>query len=175
MRANRSGHPAIEARGAPSATPGALKEQEMKITGEMLIGASALRGSDATLRAFDPARGAELEPTFGGGGAAEVARACELAEEAFDPFRRASLETRAEFLEAIADNILALGDALIERASAESALPKARIEGERVARARGALDRRDAGFRATGSQAAAASRPAPAEDSGRAGRRVRRE
>jgi NADP-dependent aldehyde dehydrogenase len=132
MRANRSGHPAIEARGAPSATPGALKEQEMKITGEMLIGASALRGSDATLRAFDPARGAELEPTFGGGGAAEVARACELAEEAFDPFRRASLETRAEFLEAIADNILALGDALIERASAESALPKARIEGERA-------------------------------------------
>jgi NADP-dependent aldehyde dehydrogenase len=104
----------------------------MKITGEMLIGASALRGSDATLRAFDPARNTELEPAFGGGGAAEVARACELAEEAFDPFRRASLETRAEFLEAIADNLLALGDALIERASVESALPKARIEGERA-------------------------------------------
>jgi NADP-dependent aldehyde dehydrogenase len=104
----------------------------MKITGEMLIGATALRGADATLRAFDPARNAELEPAFGGGGAAEVARACELAEAAFDPFRRASLETRAEFLEAIADNIVALGDTLIERASAESALPKARIEGERA-------------------------------------------
>lgn len=104
----------------------------MKITGEMLIGASALRGSDATLRAFDPARNTELAPAFGGGGAAEVARACELAEEAFEPFRRASLETRAEFLEAIADNLLALGDALIERASVESALPKARIEGERA-------------------------------------------
>ncbi|SAL54724.1 fatty aldehyde dehydrogenase [Caballeronia terrestris] len=104
----------------------------MKITGEMLIGATAVRGSDATLRAFDPARNADLEPVFGGGGAAEVARACELAEAAFEPYRRAPLETRAQFLEAIADNIVGLGDALIERAHAESALPKARLEGERA-------------------------------------------
>ena len=104
----------------------------MKITGEMLIGASAVRGTDATLRAFDPARNADLEPAFGGGGAAEVARACELAEAAFDDYRHAPLETRAQFLEAIADNITALGDTLIERAMAESALPKARLEGERA-------------------------------------------
>ncbi|SAK89330.1 fatty aldehyde dehydrogenase [Caballeronia fortuita] len=104
----------------------------MKITGEMLIGASAVRGTDATLRAFDPARNADLEPAFGGGGAAEVARACELAETAFDDYRHAPLETRAQFLEAIADNIIALGDTLIERAMAESALPKARLEGERA-------------------------------------------
>ncbi|SAL34912.1 aldehyde dehydrogenase (NADP(+)) [Caballeronia humi] len=104
----------------------------MKITGEMLIGATAVRGSDATLRAFDPARNADLEPVFGGGGAAEVARACELAEAAFESYRRAPLETRAQFLEAIADNIVGLGDALIERAHAESALPKARLEGERA-------------------------------------------
>ncbi|WP_250477462.1 MULTISPECIES: aldehyde dehydrogenase (NADP(+)) [unclassified Caballeronia] len=104
----------------------------MKITGDMLIGASAVRGTDATLRAFDPARNADLEPAFGGGGAAEVARACELAEAAFDDYRHAPLETRAQFLEAIADNITALGDTLIERAMAESALPKARLEGERA-------------------------------------------
>ncbi|WP_250515425.1 aldehyde dehydrogenase (NADP(+)) [Caballeronia sp. INDeC2] len=104
----------------------------MKITGEMLIGASAVRGTDATLRAFDPARNADLEPAFGGGGAAEVARACELAEAAFDDYRHAPLETRAQFLEAIADNIIALGDTLIKRAMAESALPKARLEGERA-------------------------------------------
>jgi NADP-dependent aldehyde dehydrogenase len=104
----------------------------MKITGDMLIGASAVRGTDATLRAFDPARNADLEPAFGGGGAAEVARACELAEAAFDDYRHAPLETRAQFLEAIADNIIALGDTLIERAMAESALPKARLEGERA-------------------------------------------
>jgi NADP-dependent aldehyde dehydrogenase len=104
----------------------------MKITGEMLIGASAVRGTDATLRAFDPVRNADLEPAFGGGGAAEVARACELADAAFDDYRQAPFETRAQFLEAIADNIIALGDELIERAMAESALPKARLEGERA-------------------------------------------
>jgi len=104
----------------------------MIITGEMLIGASAVRGTVVTLRAFDPARNVELEPVFGGGGAAEVDRACNLADAAFDSYRHAPLETRAQFLEAIADNIIQLGDALIERAQAESALPKARLEGERA-------------------------------------------
>ncbi|WP_174362336.1 aldehyde dehydrogenase family protein [uncultured Caballeronia sp.] len=103
----------------------------MQITGEMLIGKTAVRGTDATLHAFDPARNVELKPAFGGGGAKEVARAAELAEFAFDVYRLTALETRAQFLEAIADNIVALGDALIERAHAESALPKARLEGER--------------------------------------------
>ncbi|HXZ10712.1 MAG TPA: aldehyde dehydrogenase (NADP(+)), partial [Paraburkholderia sp.] len=103
----------------------------MQITGEMLIGASVVRGTEGTLRAFDPVRNTEIEPVFGGGSAADVDRACRLAEVAFDPYRQAPLETRARFLEAIADNIVALGDALIERAHNESALPKARIEGER--------------------------------------------
>ncbi|MFM0290989.1 aldehyde dehydrogenase (NADP(+)) [Paraburkholderia megapolitana] len=103
----------------------------MQITGDMLIGGSAVRGTRGTLRAFDPARNAEIEPTFGAGGTAEVERACELAARAFDPYRAAPLETRARFLEAIADHIVALGDTLIERAHAESALPKARLEGER--------------------------------------------
>src|SRR5580698_11313673 len=103
----------------------------MQITGDMLLGASAVRGSQGTLRAFDPARNTEIEPAFGAGGAADVERACLLAAQAFDPFRVAPLETRARFLEAIAENILALGDALIERAHIESALPKARLEGER--------------------------------------------
>ncbi|HEY4353806.1 MAG TPA: aldehyde dehydrogenase (NADP(+)), partial [Paraburkholderia sp.] len=65
------------------------------------------------------------------GGSVEVDRACELAALAFDPYRQAPLEKRARLLEAIADNIVALGDTLIERAQAESALPKARLEGER--------------------------------------------
>ncbi|MGV2290150.1 aldehyde dehydrogenase (NADP(+)) [Trinickia sp. YCB016] len=103
----------------------------MQITGEMLLGASAVRGAQGTLRAFDPARNQEIEPVFGAGGAADVARACELAAHAFDAFRAAPLEARARLLESIADNILALGDALIERAHIESALPKARLEGER--------------------------------------------
>ncbi|AYX32964.1 aldehyde dehydrogenase [Burkholderia pseudomallei] len=104
----------------------------MQITGEMLIGAAAVRGSEGTMRAYAPAQGVELEPTFGAGGAADVDRACRLANAAFDPFRQAPLETRARFLEAIAERIVGLGDPLIERAHAESALPVARLEGERA-------------------------------------------
>ncbi|TKC86010.1 aldehyde dehydrogenase (NADP(+)) [Trinickia terrae] len=104
----------------------------MRIAGEMLLGASPVRGANGTLRAFDPAQNREIEPAFGAGGAEDVERACELAEAAFDAFRAAPLEVRASLLEAIAENIVALGDALIERAHVESALPKARLEGERA-------------------------------------------
>jgi NADP-dependent aldehyde dehydrogenase len=103
----------------------------MTLTGEMLIGAGAVFGRSGTLRAIDPARNTPLEPAFGVAGEAEVARACALAAQAFDAYRETAPEPRARFLEAIAENILALGDALIERAQAESGLPKARLEGER--------------------------------------------
>ncbi|PMS16048.1 aldehyde dehydrogenase (NADP(+)) [Trinickia dabaoshanensis] len=104
----------------------------MQITGDMLIAGGSVRGNAGTLRAFDPARNAEMEPIFGAGDAGDVDRACRLAQAAFDPFRQAPLETRARLLEAIGERILALGDALIERGHAESALPKARLEGERA-------------------------------------------
>ncbi|NSX15084.1 aldehyde dehydrogenase (NADP(+)) [Cupriavidus taiwanensis] len=103
----------------------------MQITGDMLIGAQAVRGTEATLQAINPATGAPIGPDFHGGGEAEVERACALAEAAFDTFRNTSPEQRASFLEAIAAGIEALGDALIERAHLESALPIARLQGER--------------------------------------------
>ncbi|MGF6267071.1 acyl-CoA reductase-like NAD-dependent aldehyde dehydrogenase [Paraburkholderia youngii] len=102
------------------------------ITGEMLIGDAAVCGTAATLHAFDPARGVALEPAFGGGDADEVDYACRLAQAAFDPFRTLSLDTRARFLDAIAERVLALGEALIERAHAETALPFARLVSERA-------------------------------------------
>ena len=102
------------------------------ITGEMLIGATAVRGTQGSQRAFDPARNAEIpEPSFGLGGSAEVDRAAALATAAFDTYRNLPLAKRAEFLEAIADNIMAIGDVLLERAHAESGLPLARLTGER--------------------------------------------
>ncbi len=103
----------------------------MPIHGEMLIGATALRGGDTEFHAVDPATGERLEPAFGGGGAAEVARACALAWGAFDAYRETGLEGRARFLATVAQNILDLGDDLIRRAMAESGLPRARLEGER--------------------------------------------
>ena len=104
----------------------------MQITGEMLIGASCVRGTEGQQQAFNPATDQFIDaPVFGMGGQAEVDRAALLAAEAFDEYRLLPLAKRAEFLEAIADNIMALGDALIERAMAESGLPLARLQGER--------------------------------------------
>src|SRR5437762_5975506 len=99
----------------------AVEKQEtlMTITGEMLIGASAVRGTTKILHATNPATGEVLAPEFHGGGAAEAERACALAEAAFDTYRNTSPETRAKFLESIASGLEALGDALIERAHAE--------------------------------------------------------
>jgi NADP-dependent aldehyde dehydrogenase len=100
-------------------------------TGEILIGAASVRGAGESFRAVDPAAGHEIEPPYGGAGEADVERACALAWAAFDSFRETALEARARFLEEIAEQILTLGDALIERACAETGLPRGRIEGER--------------------------------------------
>lgn len=103
----------------------------MSITGEMLIGNSAIKGGDSAIYAVNPTTGERMEPAFSGGSKEDVNLACKLAEAAFDPYRNTSLEQRAIFLETIADEIHALGDALVQRAVAESGLPQARIEGER--------------------------------------------
>lgn len=101
------------------------------LTGEMLIGGAAVRGNGPAMHAIDPSSGNTLDTSFMGGTAADVDRACGLAWEAFDVFRGTSLEERARLLEGIAEQLLALGDALIERTCAETGLPRGRIEGER--------------------------------------------
>jgi NADP-dependent aldehyde dehydrogenase len=103
----------------------------MKLTGEMLIGARAVRGTESAVRAVNPATGVEMEPEFGGGSIADVDAACTLADAAFDAYRAVSLERRAELLEAIAQGIVDLGDELVERVMSESGLPRGRVEGER--------------------------------------------
>ncbi|WP_269713326.1 aldehyde dehydrogenase (NADP(+)) [Caulobacter sp. NIBR2454] len=103
----------------------------MTIAGNLLIGATAVRGANGEIRGIEAATGAEMEPAFGGATAADLDKAAALAEAAFDIYRETSLEERAKFLEAIAQNILDLGDDLIVRAMAETGLPRGRLEGER--------------------------------------------
>lgn len=103
----------------------------MKITGAMLIGQAEALAGEGLFRAFDPVKGVELEPVFGSSSAAEIDRACLLADAAFDSYRATTQTSRAAFLRAIARGIVALGDVLIERAQAETGLPRARLEGER--------------------------------------------
>ena len=103
----------------------------MTLTGNMLIGQQAITGNREAIRAINPATGTMLEPAYPGGSGKHVEQACALAWEAFDRFRETPLQTRATFLESIADEIEAIGDELIDRAVSESGLPRPRILGER--------------------------------------------
>ncbi|MFN3302326.1 MAG: aldehyde dehydrogenase (NADP(+)) [Roseateles sp.] len=101
------------------------------IQGLALIGGEAVRGNGVAFQGFDPAKNEALGPDFHSVDVAQVNQACELARAAFDAFRATTDHERADFLEQIAAQILALGDDLIVRAMAESGLPRARLEGER--------------------------------------------
>ena len=101
------------------------------IKGEMLLGNKAALGSGPKEHAYAPTTGKKMEPAFASANQADIQTACALAEKAFDAYRNSSIEQRATFLETIAEEILALGDILVQRTVAESGLPQARIEGER--------------------------------------------
>ncbi|HXS21133.1 MAG TPA: aldehyde dehydrogenase (NADP(+)) [Steroidobacteraceae bacterium] len=103
----------------------------MSISGELFIG-SGRRATRRTFHAHDPASARPLAPEFSAAGAAEIDAACALAWSAFDAYRGLPTERRAVFLEAIAQHILAQGEALLRRAHEETALPPARLEGERT-------------------------------------------
>ncbi|MBB1271317.1 aldehyde dehydrogenase (NADP(+)) [Psychromonas sp. SR45-3] len=103
----------------------------MELTGRLLIGKKSVAIANAEIRAINPATGELLEPAYYSGGIAEVNQACELATQASIEFRNTSLEERAVFLETVAEEIIAIGDPLIERTMLETGLPRARIEGER--------------------------------------------
>lgn len=103
----------------------------------MLIGKSwigSVRGmaSTRTFFANDPATGAQLVPAYHEALPAEVEQAAELAADAFVSYRKQSGGNKAEFLRKIAVEIENLGDALIARAQQETALPEARLKGERA-------------------------------------------
>ncbi|MBV6290171.1 aldehyde dehydrogenase (NADP(+)) [Pseudomonas aegrilactucae] len=104
----------------------------MQLTGEQLIGHEAVRGEGRELLAINPGTRQAIDtPVFNCATAVLVDRACALAEQAFDPLRATAPDTRARFLEAIADGLLELGSVLTERAHSETGLPMARLEGER--------------------------------------------
>lgn len=103
----------------------------MTLHGKNFIGNSLSAEGEQTLTASNPATGAALDGAFVVATATEIDRAVNLASQAFPAFRALSAEVRATFLEAIAEEILAIGDSLLERANAETGLPLARLTGER--------------------------------------------
>ena len=105
---------------------------DIEITGKSIIGFGRGSATGNTFHAFDPTTGKEVEPNFHSATSAELDRSVSLANDARLVYSNLPGKTRAAFLRSIADNIEALGDALIGRASLETALPNARFVGERA-------------------------------------------
>lgn len=102
----------------------------MQLHGQQLIGGErSARG--AAFRAIDPSTGKELDVQFHEGTADEADRALRAATEASGVFGKSSPQQRAALLDAIAKQIEAIGDSLLERANAETALGTMRLTGER--------------------------------------------
>ncbi len=104
----------------------------MQLVGGNLIGGTPSAEGATQFRGIDPRSGTEVEPAFHEATAAEIERAVEASEAAFRIYSRTSSSQRAHFLRAIADELVALGAELIERAHLETALPIGRLEGERA-------------------------------------------
>ena len=102
------------------------------LSGANFVGHSHSRDGDQTYQAANPTTGEILPQTFHEATSDEVDRALTLADECFDDFRSLPAVQRANFLDAIANSLLNLGDALLEQCHAETGLPMARLQGERA-------------------------------------------
>jgi NADP-dependent aldehyde dehydrogenase len=103
---------------------------DRQILGEIIIGTAAYRGAGSELYAYAAHNGERLLPSFGCATMADIDSACELAEAAFNPFQTLPIFRRADFLDQIADNLIASDEALVERAHLESGLPKPQLSTE---------------------------------------------
>jgi len=101
------------------------------ITGNHLIGNQKSALGSTTFAAINPATATPLPAMFYEATESEVDKAVKLAEKAFPIYKQKTPNEIANFLEKIAEEIFDLGDALIERAMQETALPKGRLQGER--------------------------------------------
>lgn len=104
----------------------------MTLTGHSLIAGQTVTGEGKTAFGFNPATNQALEPAYTLLTEEQLKSATAAAAEAFPSFSTLDPETHAGFLEAIADNIEAIGEELIIRAGQETGLPAARLQGERA-------------------------------------------
>jgi len=101
------------------------------ISGYNFIGTEKKSAGQKKLHAFSTVLKNNLPGEFSIATEQEVHEAVSKATKAFEIYRQTSFLERAKFLETIAEEIMQLGDELIERANLETGLPKARLTGER--------------------------------------------
>ena len=100
------------------------------LKGTSIIGFERGAVGGETLQGFNPATSENLLPLYHSASRAELDQAAQLAHEAFAVYSQATGAERGRFLRRIAENIEALGDELISRAQAETALPEPRLRTE---------------------------------------------
>ncbi len=103
----------------------------MKLHGKNIIANKLSNLGDTGFYASNPSNGVQLETEFFNAHPSEVMLAFEKADEAFESFQDVARNRRADFLEKIGIEIVALGEPLVKRAMEETGLPEARIIGER--------------------------------------------
>lgn len=101
-----------------------------KLFGRSLIGFREGSCAAELSYATDPTSGQHLQPGFAAATAEEVELAARLASEAFAVYSRVSGKDRGAFLRTIASKIESISSDIVERAQQETALPKARLQGE---------------------------------------------
>jgi len=100
--------------------------------GQQFIGGVRRATGQATLHSIDARTGEALPGAFYQATDAEVDAAARSAAAAYPAYRALPAARRAEFLDAIADALDTLGDYFIDTVCLETALPAARIQGERA-------------------------------------------
>jgi 2,5-dioxopentanoate dehydrogenase len=100
------------------------------LQGTSIIGFQRGAVGGETLHGFNPATGENISPVYHSASLDEIDQAARLAHEAFATFSRTTGAERGRFLRRIAENIEALGDELIARVNAETALPEPRLRTE---------------------------------------------
>ncbi len=103
----------------------------MELKGQNFIGNELSAEGKEVFNGVNPATGKNLPTDFYEATSNEINKAITKAEQAFTIYGKKSGEEKALFLENIAEEILALGDDLLERCNQETGLPIARLTGER--------------------------------------------
>ena len=108
------------------------------MNGKNIIASEYVDANEKSLHAINPATGLAIDGDFFKANEKLVNDALTSATEAFQLYRSVNKDLKAAFLNTIADEIAAITDELVKRASAESGLPMARLQGE-VGRTTGQL------------------------------------
>ena len=102
------------------------------MSGSNFIGGQRSAAGSVRLQSLDARTGEALPQAFAQATPEEVDAAAQAAEAAFAEYNAMAPQRRAQFLDAIADQLDALDDTFIATVCRETALPAGRIQGERA-------------------------------------------